>query len=325
MEVVTASPEETEALAARLARDCGPGDVVAVSGELGAGKTTFVRGAARALGVDRARLEPDVHDRPPLRGADARRAPRPLPPRRARSGGVGRPRAVLRRHDRVRRVARARRQLAPESPRGRYPRPRRRVAPTHQDRRVKTILAFDTATSFGAVCAVTPGGARGRARTRRRPARGDRRLLGRRPAASSTRIVVGTRPGQLHEHPHRPRDGPRRSRFALDVPVAGRLDARRVRRRRRPVIDARRGEVFTAGPARLRAGGARRRGRRARRRRRGPLPRRVRSARRQRSRPTTTPRTVPTRCCSSRTPGRSAPPSSSSRSTCASPTRRPQP
>jgi tRNA threonylcarbamoyladenosine biosynthesis protein TsaE len=51
VEVVTASPEETEALAAQLARALGPGDIVAVSGELGAGKTTFVRGAARALGV----------------------------------------------------------------------------------------------------------------------------------------------------------------------------------------------------------------------------------------------------------------------------------
>lgn len=51
METTTASPEETEALAARLARRLRAGDVVAVSGELGAGKTTFVRGAARALGV----------------------------------------------------------------------------------------------------------------------------------------------------------------------------------------------------------------------------------------------------------------------------------
>ncbi len=51
VETVTASPEETEALAARLAVRLRAGDVVAVAGELGAGKTTFVRGAARALGV----------------------------------------------------------------------------------------------------------------------------------------------------------------------------------------------------------------------------------------------------------------------------------
>ncbi|MDP9284107.1 MAG: tRNA (adenosine(37)-N6)-threonylcarbamoyltransferase complex ATPase subunit type 1 TsaE [Actinomycetota bacterium] len=51
MELTTASPEETEALAGRLAARLRAGDVVAVSGELGAGKTTFVRGAARALGV----------------------------------------------------------------------------------------------------------------------------------------------------------------------------------------------------------------------------------------------------------------------------------
>jgi tRNA threonylcarbamoyladenosine biosynthesis protein TsaE len=51
METVTSSPQETEALAARLAASLRPGDVVSVAGELGAGKTTFVRGAARALGV----------------------------------------------------------------------------------------------------------------------------------------------------------------------------------------------------------------------------------------------------------------------------------
>ncbi len=47
----TASAAETEALGARLAATLAPGDVVLVSGELGAGKTTFVRGALRALGV----------------------------------------------------------------------------------------------------------------------------------------------------------------------------------------------------------------------------------------------------------------------------------
>ena len=47
----TSSPEETEALAAELAARLVQGDVVTVSGELGSGKTTFVRGACEALGV----------------------------------------------------------------------------------------------------------------------------------------------------------------------------------------------------------------------------------------------------------------------------------
>lgn len=47
----TTSASETEQLGAQLARTLAPGDVVLISGELGAGKTTFVRGAARALGV----------------------------------------------------------------------------------------------------------------------------------------------------------------------------------------------------------------------------------------------------------------------------------
>ena len=51
VELVSSSVEETERMAARLAGRLVPGDVVTVAGELGSGKTTFVRGAARALGV----------------------------------------------------------------------------------------------------------------------------------------------------------------------------------------------------------------------------------------------------------------------------------
>lgn len=47
----SSSPKETEAIGARLAADLRPGDVVLVSGELGAGKTTLIRGACGALGV----------------------------------------------------------------------------------------------------------------------------------------------------------------------------------------------------------------------------------------------------------------------------------
>jgi tRNA threonylcarbamoyladenosine biosynthesis protein TsaE len=51
VELPSASPAETEAVAAILAPELVDGDVVTVSGELGSGKTTFVRGACRTLGV----------------------------------------------------------------------------------------------------------------------------------------------------------------------------------------------------------------------------------------------------------------------------------
>ena len=57
-ETETTSPAETEALAARLAEKLRPGDLVTVAGELGSGKTTFVRGACRSLGVTAAVTSP---------------------------------------------------------------------------------------------------------------------------------------------------------------------------------------------------------------------------------------------------------------------------
>jgi tRNA threonylcarbamoyladenosine biosynthesis protein TsaE len=51
MRIETDSPEATEQAAAELAGRLRPGDAVLVSGELGSGKTTFVRGACRALGI----------------------------------------------------------------------------------------------------------------------------------------------------------------------------------------------------------------------------------------------------------------------------------
>lgn len=48
--ITTHGAAETEALGARLAADLGRGDLVLIEGEVGAGKTTLVRGAVRALG-----------------------------------------------------------------------------------------------------------------------------------------------------------------------------------------------------------------------------------------------------------------------------------
>ncbi len=47
----TTGPDDTRAIAAAVAELLAPGDAVALSGELGAGKTCFVQGAARSFGI----------------------------------------------------------------------------------------------------------------------------------------------------------------------------------------------------------------------------------------------------------------------------------
>lgn len=57
-ELHSESTAETERIGGELAERLSPGDVVVVRGELGAGKTTLVRGACRALGVTGAVTSP---------------------------------------------------------------------------------------------------------------------------------------------------------------------------------------------------------------------------------------------------------------------------
>jgi len=49
--MITHSPEETMDLAERIAGELRPGDFIALEGDLGAGKTVFVKGVARGLGI----------------------------------------------------------------------------------------------------------------------------------------------------------------------------------------------------------------------------------------------------------------------------------
>ncbi|MGC9450354.1 MAG: tRNA (adenosine(37)-N6)-threonylcarbamoyltransferase complex ATPase subunit type 1 TsaE [Oceanipulchritudo sp.] len=56
--ILTASPEETEALGARLAAALPANVALALSGDLGTGKTTLVRGLARGLGIQTAVTSP---------------------------------------------------------------------------------------------------------------------------------------------------------------------------------------------------------------------------------------------------------------------------
>lgn len=55
-EFTTDTPEETIALGEKFAGELSPGDIVCLEGDLGAGKTHFVKGMARALGIDPDRV-----------------------------------------------------------------------------------------------------------------------------------------------------------------------------------------------------------------------------------------------------------------------------
>lgn len=48
----THNPAETQAIGEKLARECIGGEIICLSGDLGAGKTTFVKGIARGLDID---------------------------------------------------------------------------------------------------------------------------------------------------------------------------------------------------------------------------------------------------------------------------------
>ena len=146
------SAAETEALGAQLAAQLEPGDVVVVSGEVGAGKTTLIRGACRALGIEGPVTSPtftighryaggrlpvshlDLYrlDGPRRRGTGAaRRLPRPRLGRFRRVAGGGRAAAVR------------------LSDRARAPRPRRRRQP--RDRACPPHPAANRRVSRGTV------------------------------------------------------------------------------------------------------------------------------------------------------------------------------
>lgn len=85
VEIEVTSPEETHALAARLGRALVGGELLALVGDLGSGKTTFVRGLAEGLAIDPGlvysptfTLVAEHPGRIPLRHVDLYRLPEPV-------------------------------------------------------------------------------------------------------------------------------------------------------------------------------------------------------------------------------------------------------
>ena len=58
MEVITKSAKETQSLGEKVSADLKPGDILALYGELGSGKTTFIQGLARGLGIKKRVISP---------------------------------------------------------------------------------------------------------------------------------------------------------------------------------------------------------------------------------------------------------------------------
>jgi tRNA threonylcarbamoyladenosine biosynthesis protein TsaE len=54
--ITTDNPAQTQAIGERLAKLCKGGEIICLSGDLGAGKTTFVKGLARGLGIDEKKV-----------------------------------------------------------------------------------------------------------------------------------------------------------------------------------------------------------------------------------------------------------------------------
>ncbi len=58
MEIITKSAQETKDLGKKLAADLKGGELLALTGELGSGKTTFVQGLAKGLGIKQRTISP---------------------------------------------------------------------------------------------------------------------------------------------------------------------------------------------------------------------------------------------------------------------------
>jgi tRNA threonylcarbamoyladenosine biosynthesis protein TsaE len=92
---ISQAPEETAARGAALAAHLCAGDVIALFGDLGAGKTTFVQGLARGLGIKRPVTSPtfilinEYRSDPPLYHVDCYRFPDEISKAAAEAAAIG--------------------------------------------------------------------------------------------------------------------------------------------------------------------------------------------------------------------------------------------